>query len=242
MGAKCRGIIALLAALLSVAARADEPRVALHANVVLAAGELSFGATRTVPVLSRDVSVKASYSLDAAFGFDLGLQLGLTDNIGVRASVSRATRQGDGVPTAELPPLPFGLPSSIDATLPDGRVEETAGHLDLVVSGGLGPVRGLLFGGVTLFDLDARLFGPVNIVVPGLPPIQVGAATALEVSDSPTGWNAGVGLDARLADHLALGSFLRYSHATATLEPPGFDPIDVDAGGVHVAVGVRVLF
>lgn len=241
MGAKCPGIIVLLAALASGAARADEPRLAVHVNAVLAAFDLTFGTTRSVSVLSRVVSVDADYSLDSAVGFDLGVQLGLTDNVGLRASFSQATREGGGVLTADLPPLPLGLPSTIDATLPDGRIQESAGHLDLVLGGGLGPVRGSLFGGVTFFDLDAQLFGPVNIVIPGLPPIPVGSATVLEVSDSPTGWNAGLGLDVRLADHLGLGGFLRYSHAKATLDAPGFDPIEADAGGVHAAVGLRVL-
>ena len=242
MGAKCRGIIVLLAAFASSAVRADEPRVSVHVNALLAAGDVSFGTRRSVSVLSRVVSVDADYSLDSALGFDLGVQLGLTDNVGLRASLSRATREGAGVLTADLPPLPFGLPSTIGATLPDGRVQETAGHLDLVLGGGLGPVRGSVFGGLTLFDLDAQLFGPVSIMVPGLPPIPVGSTTALEVSDSPTGWNAGLGLDVRLSEHLGLGGFLRYAHAKATLDAPGFDPIEVDAGGVHVAFGLRVLF
>jgi opacity protein-like surface antigen len=223
-------------------ATAAEPRVALHANIALAAGELSVGATRTLSVLSRDVTVRAHYALEAAVGIDIGLQVAVTDNLGVRASFSHVTREGDGSLTAELPRLPFGLPGAIDATLPDGRVAESAGHLDLVLGGALGPARASVFGGVTRFELDARLLGPATIVVPGLPPIPIGTATVLEASDSPTGWNAGIGLDGRLADHLALGGLLRYSHAKATLDAPGFDPIDVDAGGVQVAAGVRLSF
>jgi opacity protein-like surface antigen len=239
---KCRGLIALLAALCEGPAAADEPRVALHANVALAAGELSFGTTRTLSVLSRDVSVRANYTLDAALGFDLGLQVALTNNVALRASFSRVTREGNGVLHAELPSLPFGLPRDVDATLPDGRVEERAGHLDLVLGGGTGPVRGSVFGGLTLFDLDARLLGPAAIMVPGLPPIPIGTRAPLETSDSTTGWNAGLGLDVRVSAHLALGAFLRYAHARATLDPPGFEPIEVDAGGAHAAAGVRVSF
>ena len=232
----------MLAALCHGSAGAEEPRLALHANVALAAGELSFGTTRTLSVLSRDVSVRATYALDTALGFDLGLQLALTSNVALRASFSRVTREGNGVLHAELPPLPFGLPRSLDATLPDGRVEESAGHLDLVLGGGAGPVRGSVFGGVTLFDLDARLLGPATIMVPGLPPIPIGTMALLETSDATTGWNAGLGLDVRLSAHLGLGAFLRYAHARATLDPPGFDPIEVDAGGAHAAAGVRVYF
>lgn len=166
----------------------------------------------------------------------------MTNAIAVRASFSHVTREGDGALRADLPPLPFGLPRAVDATLPDGRVEEGAGHLAVVLGGNLGPLRGSVFGGLTLFYLEARLLGPAIIMVAGLPPIPVGSATALTVSDSPTGWNAGLGLEGRLSAHLALGGFLRYSQATATLDAPGFDPIDVDAGGVHVAAGVRVSF
>ncbi len=242
MGSEYRAAIALLAALCPGLARADEPRVAFHANVALAAGELRFGTTRTVPVLSRDVSVRATYALAATLGFDLAVQLALTDGLALRASFSRVIREGNGALRAELQPLPFGLPSAVDTILPAGRVEESAGHLDLVLGGNLGPLRASVFGGLTLFDLDARLLGPATILATGLPPIPVGSSTALTVSDSPTGWNAGLGLDARLAAHLALGGLLRYSHATATFDARGFDPIDVDAGGVHVAAGLRVSF
>src|SRR5262245_5231212 len=241
MAAKQCGLVALAAAMVG-AASAQEPRFALHANIALAAGDLSFGTAGTTSVLSRDVSFDASYSLDSAVGFDLGLQVALTNALGVRLSVSHATREGNGTLSAELPPLPFGLPSHIDATLPDGRVEETAGHIDLVVGGGLGGLRASAFGGVTLFDLEARLLGAATVMVPGLPPIPIGSSTALVVSDSPTGWNVGAGLDFGLSSHLGLGGFVRYAHANARLEPPGFEAAEVDAGGVHIAGGLRLLF
>jgi opacity protein-like surface antigen len=226
----------------AASAAAREPRLALHLNGIAAVGELDATARGSFRLLGLDVPASATYALDPALGFDAGLQVDVAGPLGIRASVSRAVRKGAGALAAQLPPLPFGLPSRVDALLPEGRVAETAVHVDAVLSARAGRVRPSALGGATLFDLRARLLERVDITVPGVGPVPIFGSPSLEVSDSPVGWNAGVGVDVLLSRALALGAQLRFSRATATLRLPNVDPIDLDAGGVHAGVGLRLRF
>ncbi len=232
----------LLAAALAPPATAQEPRLALHFNAIVAVGDLQVSARDSLTVLGRQVPVGAAYSLDPAPGFDVGLQAGIVGPLALRASVSRVVRKGAGRLTAQLPALPFGLPSRIDAILPDGRVAETAGHLDAVLVARLGRAGLSAFGGITFFDLEARLLDRVELSVPGAGPIPVFGAPSLRVADSPRGWNAGIGLDVTVLRAVALGVQLRFARATAVLEPPNADPIELDAGGLHAGLGLRLRF
>jgi hypothetical protein len=227
---------------LATPAAAREPRLALHLNGIVALGELDATARGSFRLLGLDVPAIARYALDPAVGFDAGLQLDVAGPLGVRASLSRAVRRGAGALAAELPPLPFGLPRRLEAALPEGRVAETAVHLDLVLSARAGRVRPSAFGGATLFDLRARLLERVELAVPGVGTVPVFGSSSLDVSDSPVGWNAGVGVDVLLSRALALGAQLRFSRATATIQLPNVDPIELDAGGVHAGAGLRLRF
>lgn len=234
---------AALALLLAAGpALGQEPRFEVHLNGLFAWGDLDFSETRQFRLLGRNVPVTAAYEMDSALGFDLGLQLNVAGPFGLRASVSRAVHEGSGRLTLELPPLLPGLPRQVEAALPDGRVEETAVHVAAVLSLETGPARISALGGVTFFDLEARLLDSVEVSLPARAPLSFAGSPSLEVSDSPVGWNVGIGLDFRLSDAVALGGFLRYSRASAELEPPGGDPIELDAGGAHAGLGLRLRF
>jgi opacity protein-like surface antigen len=238
---KCLWLIALIA-LAPSPASAQDPRVELHLNGLFAWGDLDFSETRTLRVLGRDVPVTAAYDLDSAFGFDAGLQVNVVGPLAFRASVSHAAHEGAGRLTASLPPILPGLPSRIEATLPDGRVSETAVHVSTVLSLEVGAARVSALGGITFFDLEASLIESLDVSTPGGTPIPVPGLPSVEVSDSPTGWHVGLGVDFRVAEHVALGGFLRYSQATAELVPPRGNVIKLEAGGAHAGVGVRFLF
>lgn len=235
-----RATLALL--LFAGPALAEEPRFELHLNGLFAWGDFDFSETRSFRVLGRDLPVTAAYDLDSAFGFDLGLQVNVAGPLGLRASVSHATHEGSGSASAATPPplLPF-LPDRVSVALPDGRVQETAVHLAAALSADAGPLRLAALGGVTFFDLEARLLGRVDVVVGGGSPLGVLGAP-LELSDSPVGWNLGLGVDLRLSKSIGVGGFLRYSRATALLVPPGGAAIELDAGGAHAGLGLRLRF
>jgi opacity protein-like surface antigen len=234
---------AALAFLLAASpAFAGEPRLELHLNGLFAWGDFDFSETRTLRVLGRDVPVAAAYDLDSAFGFDGGLQVNVVGPLAFRASVSHATHEGTGRLTASLPPILPGLPSQVEAALPDGRVSETAAHVSAVLSLEAGPVRVSALGGITFFDLEASLLESLDVSFPGGTPIPVPGLPNVAVSDSPTGWHVGLGVDFQVAEHVALGGFLRYSQAKAELVPPRGNVIELDAGGAHAGLGLRLMF
>ncbi len=232
---------ALLFLLLSPAALAEDARFEVHLNLMGAWGDLDFADVRAFPILGREITAITSYDLNSAVGFDAGVQVNVVGPLGFRASVSRAVHDGTGLLTAALvPPIP-GLPRSIEAEIPGGQIGETAAHLDGVLSGHMGRVRLSAFGGVTFFRLEARLLDRLDISFPG-GRIPVVGAPSLEVSDSPIGWNAGIGLDVDVSRLVGIGGFVRYSQATAYIRPPLSDPIQIEAGGAHAALGVRLRF
>ncbi len=232
----------LLVLLAAPGARAEDARFEVHLNLMGAWGDLDFADVRAFPILGREITAITSYDLDSAVGFDAGVQVNVVGPLGVRASVSRAVHDGTGLLTAAiLPPIP-GLPRSVEAEIPGGQISETAAHLDGVVSGHMGRVRLSAFAGVTFFRLEAQLLDRVDISFPGGSRIPVIGPPSLEVSDSPTGWNVGVGLEVGVSKLVSVGGFVRYSQATAHIRPPLSDPIQMEAGGAHTALGVRLRF
>jgi opacity protein-like surface antigen len=243
MGSKCLWLIGFLVVSPSATlARAEDARIEVHLNGLFAWGDLDFSETRTFRVGGRDVPVTAAYDLDSAFGFDGGLQVNVLGPLALRGSVSHATHEGAGRLGTSLPPLLPGLPSEVEAALPDGRVSETAVHVSAVLSLEAGPARVSALGGVTFFDLEASLLESLDVTLPGGTPLPVPGVPNVDVSDSPTGWHVGAGVDFQVAQHVALGGFLRYSRATAELVPPRGNVIELDAGGAHAGVGLRLMF
>jgi opacity protein-like surface antigen len=226
-------------------ASAEDARVEIHLNALGAWGDFDFSESRSFPLLGRSLAVTAHYDLDSALGIDGGVQVNLVGPLAIRGSVSHAVHDGRGTVTANVPPLPLpvSVPGQIELAIPESRVTETDIHVDAVLSGRVGRARLSAFGGVTFFKLSAELVNRLEIQVPGFGPVPVFEGPTLEVSDSPTGWNAGVGVDFDLTEHWALGAFARYSAATAELDAPGVSQsVELDAGGAHAGAGLRFRF
>jgi opacity protein-like surface antigen len=63
-----------------------------------------------------------------------------------------------------------------------------------------------------------------------------------ETRNHAFGFNVGAGLDWQVARHVAIGTQVRFSRATVSLEPTAEDRVDLDAGGFHVTGGLRLDF
>jgi opacity protein-like surface antigen len=61
-------------------------------------------------------------------------------------------------------------------------------------------------------------------------------------SDHAFGFNVGAGLDWQVARHVAIGTQVRFSHATISLEPTAEDRVEIDAGGLQLTGGLRLDF
>jgi opacity protein-like surface antigen len=72
--------------------------------------------------------------------------------------------------------------------------------------------------------------------------VTVTGTPLAETSNHAFGFNVGAGLDWRVARHVAIGTQLRFSRATVSLEPTAEDHVEIDAGGVALTGGLRLDF
>ena len=56
------------------------------------------------------------------------------------------------------------------------------------------------------------------------------------------GYNAGVDMTWRFADHIGVGALLRYAAGKKDFEPTGGTPVEVNVGGLQAGGGLRVAF
>jgi opacity protein-like surface antigen len=239
--------IALLAAPLLLCAAwpaSASDRFRLVLNGAFDTNTPAFSETRTFTEFAEEGQFQATYSADSAFGFDVGAQYNFTQRFGIYASFGQSSRDASAVFDAALPhPLFFNQDRDAVGTLTALDYKERQIHVDFVLSGGRRSVRTYLFGGVTLFKVEAGLIDhiaysqeyPYDSVTLQPTPVRL-------VEDSPVGFNAGVGFDYKVGQSIALGVQGRFSRATAKLEPVAGQTIEIDAGGFQVAGGLRFVF
>lgn len=228
---------------LAPAARAED-HFKLFLNGSFALGSIDYTASRTLTQFVEDGSLDSQYKADSAVGFEGGLQYLFNEHLGVQAAVSGVSRDTGGSFTASLPhPLYFNQPRSAAGDLTGLSYKETTIHLDLVYAGRSGPVEVSVFAGASFFKVKSDLVQ--NVVYDQSYPYDTVTVTGTpteNLSDSPVGFNAGAALDYRIGDHFGLGGQLRFSRATATLNPQAGSPVSIDAGGLQASVGVRAFF
>jgi hypothetical protein len=124
--------------------------------------------------------------------------------------------------------------------------EERAAHLDLAWSGAVGRLDWSIFGGVTLFRVEADVFDdPVFDDVYPFDTLAIAEAPTVTAESTPVGFNVGGGLDYRFGQsgRFGLGAQVVYSHADAELAASGdAEPSTFQAGGLQISGGVRIYF
>jgi hypothetical protein len=178
------------------------------------------------------------------FGPHAAAQLRVYRQLGLLFAYQTATRTLDGRLEGQRPhPLYLSRPRAVSGPLSGYDYEEGALDLDLALTRTVGPLDGTLFGGATLFQVEAdMLTRPVFAESYPYDELSVSSTPHTRVKDSPAGWNAGLRLDWPLARRFAIGTTLRYSRATGTLTAvPGASPARFDAGGLQVSAGLRLL-
>ena len=211
-------------------------RVMLNAAFDL--GSLDFTDSRAFELFKEDAQFDARYEVAAGNGFDGGLQFDITPLIGAMAAFSTTGRDADVSFTASLPhPLFFDQPRGVSGEASDLSYEERAVHVGLTVGGSAGKLDFTGFGGVTFFKVEATLVQDIDFdqIYP-FDSVTLVGTSSVSVEDSPVGFHVGARLDYRFARHVGLGAQLRFSRASARLEPAPTASIDVDIGGAQAAV------
>ena len=244
-------LLALAAAALSAPARAEAPAPPPSPGSVrfwiqggFVPGARDFTGTRTFTEFAEQGRIESQYREDAGPGFEAGLGLRLRRRLGLSAAGSLGRRQGAGAFSATLPhPLYFGVPRRVTGDFGGGSQRETGVHLDLAFLGGSDRLQWSAFAGPSLIAVKAGLLQQVQYT-------QAYPFDTVTVTGTPfaaarghaLGFNVGAGVDWQLARHVAIGTQLRFSRATISLEPTAEDRVEVGAGGVHLTGGLRLDF
>jgi opacity protein-like surface antigen len=238
-------------------------RIAFAAAVVLAAGAAAgaadftlavqgafapqaydFSGSRTFTEFAEEGRIDTDYDSGTGPGFEAGLTWNFKPRLGVALSGGLVTRDSSGTFRASLPhPLFLNQDRQVEDTVEDLELRELTGHLDLVYTGGSGSLDFSVFAGPSYFSVKADLLGqpqythayPYDTVTNVIPASPSSDATGF-------GFNVGAGVAYRFSPSVGIGIQGRFSRASIELEPEAGQTVELDAGGLQVAAGLRIYF
>lgn len=147
--------------------------------------------------------------------------------------------------SAQVPhPIFFDRDRSISGASPPLTREETAIHLQALVV--LPVTRAFTvtgFGGPTFFEVKQQLVTDVNFThaYPYDTAEFSSAVTSQESSDA-SGFNVGVDVAFYFTGNVGVGWLTRYNRAMVEVPSATGETLDIEAGGLHTAVGLRLRF
>jgi len=207
-------------------------------------GGMSFEQVGTFTEFAETGRIESRYENGGGPGLEAELGWRFARRFVLSAAAGVVRRTGTGSFLASLPhPLLFGAARQAEGQFGGSRERETAVHLDLAVTGAAGRLEWSAFAGPSLIRVDALLLRSVEyaqaypydtVTLTGTPLASAGGSAA--------GFNVGAGLDWRVGRRVFLGTQARFSRATVRLRPTADDTVDVGAGGLQVAAGIRFEF
>lgn len=221
-----------------------DTRVELFVAGALPLADVAYSQTRSVTEYLETGRFSAEYSTKRSAGFEGGLQVNLNRRLGFAAAVIASSRDATTSYSLEVPhPLYFNQARTAEGSPAGLSYSETSFHLDVVVRGGGRRLGASGFVGVSLVSVKADLLGPPQYSQSyPFDEISVGNVPSSSVSDSPVGFNAGANVDVKLTRAVGVRAQARYVAARAKLAPAEGDTIEIDAGGFHVSLGLRIGF
>jgi hypothetical protein len=190
-------------------------------------------------------STEVDYRVQGGFIFDGGVGFRLWKNLGAGVALSQFTR-GDAAPTTSSIPHPFffNQPREVTGDATDMTRTETTVHVQaMYLWNPAGPLRVVLSGGPSFFTVKQDLVTEV-IVTEAFPfdTAEFGSVQRSEESGSAPGFNVGADVMWTLSRQVGVGGLVRFARTSLDLDAPGDRTISVDAGGVYVGGGIRVVF
>jgi hypothetical protein len=209
-----------------------------------APGSAQFTETRTFTEFAEAGHIESRYEQDPGPGFEVGAGWRFRPRLGLSAAVTFARRNEEGSFTAALPhPLYFGAPRQATGTFEGRQQKETAVHLDLALAGEARRLQWTVFAGPSLAMIDTDLVRGVEYTQAyPYDTVTVTGTPFDSVSGHAFGFNVGGALAWPAARHVAIASQIRFSRAQVALEPTADDRVTVGAGGLSLAVGLRLDF
>jgi opacity protein-like surface antigen len=204
-----------------------------------------FSETRQFEQFAETGTLEASYEHDPGFGGEVGLQYLFTRNVGAAVAVGFLKRIASADFTARFPhPLFLNRHREATGVVDPLSQKETVAHVDLVYANTGGKLGYGLFAGPTFFfnvDVDVMDVPQYRQAYP-FDDVDVTSTPAVGFSSSAVGFNLGGDLGYEVARRFDVGLRVRYSKATVDLDVTDTQTVEVEAGGLHVELGIRLRF
>ena len=182
--------------------------------------------------------------------FDVSGGVRIASYFGLGVGVSRFNIQETASVSAQVPhPFFFTRDSlnrdrSISGASPPLTRSEWAVHLQALVT--VPATRSFtvtVFGGPTFFAVQQQLVTDVNFTHAYPFDTATFSSTAIDrESGSTVGFNVGADVAYYFTGNVGIGWLTRYSRAMAELRSSGDGTVDIDVGGLHTALGLRLRF
>jgi opacity protein-like surface antigen len=236
--------LSLLAAAAGAQAQGEVPSpVRLFANGAFGLGQ-DYSEARNYTLYAEESTLDAEYQADSGPGFEVGVQYNFKGGLGAALSIGMLGRDASVAVQTGLPhPFFFDQKREVSASRDGFPYDETAVHLDFVYTRRSGALEFSAFAGGSLIKVETSVVSS-DLNFTEEYPYDTATLVALPsttVDDTPFGFNLGGGLD-YVMGRFGLGAQLRYSRATAKLVPAEGNTLEVNAGGLQIAAGIRVYF
>jgi hypothetical protein len=185
--------------------------------------------------------VDTSYKTRSIPGFEVDGGWRVWRNLAIGAGVSRFSKASGGSVAAQVPhPFFFNRARSVAGDASGLTRDETALHLQALW---MIPLRNrwqlAIAGGPSWFSVGQDLVSDVTVTQTyPYDAATFASATVVHRSHAAIGFNAGADLAYGLRPHVGVGIGVNFSRAAIHLD----DTTSVDAGGAHVAGGLRFRF
>ncbi len=234
----------VLAAAAQAAAQTWTERVFISVNGAFQPSSHDFSDHFTFDSNQETGSTDVDYAVDSGFVFDAGVGYRLWKNLGAGVAFSYFTRDDVAHTTSSFPhPFVFNQPREVTGDATGIARKETAVHVQVMYMWNAGPVRVVLSAGPSFFNVEQDLVTAVQIseTFPFDTATFASAQTRSEKSSAPA-FNAGADIAWMFSRNIGAGGIIRFAKASVDLDAGPNRTISVDAGGVYVGGGLRILF
>jgi hypothetical protein len=238
------GAVVLLSAGAAPAQTAP-PRVYVSVNGGAQAAGNGFAERREFPLNAETATIAAQHPFERGAVFDGGAGVRLWKRFGAGLSVSYFSAGAGAAVTARLPhPFQFDADREISGESGRARRAETGLHVQLLyMPPARGRFRGMLFAGPSYLSAKQDLVRDVRYHEAFPYDTATFASAGLaRATGSGFGFNAGVDACWMLTRRFGAGALVRVTRAAVDLDAAENRRVAIDAGGVHVAIGGRMVF
>jgi hypothetical protein len=205
---------------------------------------IDFAESRSYELFRETATLDTSYTSSPTAGLELGAFLRLRGPLGFGASAELFDRSPQAQFSSSVPhPFFYDRLRQSTGTRVDLTGRERAFHLDPVVSFALGSrVTVDLFTGASYFLVETDVVDEVQYqeTFPYDEIVATGA-TLRRIEQDTWGFNAGASTTFRIGGIVGLDFAVRYSRATFSVEPASGRELVLDAGGLRLGAGLRLL-